>query len=89
VPYLEPVVWKDGWPVIGNDGIDVSKDGTPYRKPNVGKAYPAATLTSNDTFTGAVLDKMWQWNHNADAAAWSLFDRPDGCDSAPRARPAT
>ena len=76
VPYLEPVVWKDGWPVIGNDGIDVSKDGTPYRKPNVGKAYPAATLTSNDTFTGAVLDKMWQWNHNADAAAWSLFDRP-------------
>ncbi len=76
VPYLEPVVWRDGWPVIGNDGVDVSKDGKAYPKPNVGQAYPAATLTANETFTGASLGKMWEWNHNADPTAWSLFERP-------------
>lgn len=43
IPYLEPVVWKDGWPVLGNNGIDVSKGGKSYKKPNVGKEYPKHT----------------------------------------------
>lgn len=43
IPYLEPVVWKDGWPILGNNGIDVSKGGKSYKKPNVGKEYPKHT----------------------------------------------
>ena len=34
-PCLEPVKWVDGWPVIGNSGVDVSKNGAAYKKPDV------------------------------------------------------
>ena len=44
IPYLEPVAWKDGWPILGNNGIDVSKGGKSYKKPNVGKEYPKTYL---------------------------------------------
>ena len=76
VPYLEPVKWQDGWPVIGNNGVDVSKDGKPYRKPNVGDGTPVSSLTTNDTFTGYGLGLQWEWNHNPDPTAWSIFERP-------------
>lgn len=76
IPYLEPVKWVDGWPVIGNDGIDVSKDGKAYPKPNVGKTYPASCIASNDPFASPVLGKQWQWNHNCVESAWSLAERP-------------
>ena len=76
IPYLEPVEWVDGWPVIGRDGIDVSQGGASYKKPDVGQAYPVTYLPTNDTFTEPSLGLQWQWNHNADRASWSLFERP-------------
>lgn len=78
VPYLEPVTWTDGWPVIGNDGTDVSKGTVAYRKPDVGQAYPITYLPTNDTFTSLSLGMQWQWNHNPDNTAWSLIENP-GC----------
>ena len=78
-PYLEPVTWDtDGWPVIGNAGTDVSKNGATYPKPNVGPAFPRTALPTNDTFTALELGLQWQWNHQPDDNAWSLTDRP-GC----------
>lgn len=76
VPYLEPVTWEDGWPVIGNKGIDVSRSGKSYRKPDVGQSYPRIYLPTNDTFNGAQLGLQWGWNHNPDASAYSLRERP-------------
>lgn len=76
IPYLEPVTWTDGWPVIGNSGTDVSKSGAAYRKPDVGQAYPRTVLPTNDTFTSLELGKQWQWNHQPDNTAWSLADNP-------------
>ena len=76
IPYLEPVTWTDGWPVIGNDGIDVSKGGAAYPKPNVGSAYPRTTHPTNDTFTQLSLGLQWQWNHQPDNDAWSLTENP-------------
>lgn len=76
VPYLEPVVWKDGWPIIGNNGVDVSKNSKPYRKPNVGSTYPRTYLPSTDSFTSLHLGKQWGWNHNHDDSKWSLLERP-------------
>lgn len=74
IPYLEPVVWQDGWPVLGNAGTDVSATGRGYRKPDVGMAWPRTYLPTNDTFTSTTLGMQWQWNHNPDPAAWSLND---------------
>ena len=76
IPYLEPVVWKDGWPVIGNDGIDVSKDAKPYRKPDVGAEHPQTYLPTNDPFAAPTLGMQWEWNHNPLNSAWSLTERP-------------
>ena len=75
IPYLEPVVWKDGWPIIGNNGIDVSKDGAAYPKPNVGADHPKTYIETNDPFVAPRLGKQWAWNHNPDNAAWSLQAR--------------
>lgn len=77
IPYLEPVKWEDGWPVIGNDGLDVTTGGKAYAKPDVGEtSYPAACLPTNDTFTDTSLGLQWQWNHNPKTEAWSLIERP-------------
>lgn len=76
IPYLEPVKWVDGWPILGNNGIDVTKDGKAYPKPNVGKDYPVTHIDSNDPFVSPVLGKQWQWNHNWVEDAWSLTERP-------------
>ena len=76
IPYLEPVVWEDGWPVIGNNGIDVSKDAKPYRKPNVGAKHTVVYMDTNDPFVSPVLGKQWAWNHNPVNSAWSLQANP-------------
>ncbi len=74
VPYLEPVKWVDGWPVVGKNGIDVSKNGVAYAKPNVGQTYARTYLPTNDTFTDPKLGMQWEWNHNPDNGAWSLME---------------
>lgn len=81
VPYLEPVTWQDGWPIIGKKGKDVSRmtsstgyTPTYYAKPNVGAHHSRTYLPTNDTFTDLTLGMQWSWNHNPDNSAWSLLE---------------
>ena len=71
MPNLQPVVWEDGWPVVGNKGVPY----TMYNKPNVGAGYPRAALPTNDNFRTYPLGMQWEWNHNPNDGAWSLFER--------------
>jgi beta-xylosidase len=71
-PSLQPVTWLDGWPMVGVDGKGVVK----YKKPNVGKSYPATVLPTSDEFESKILGMQWGWNHNPDSTKWSLTDRP-------------
>lgn len=88
-PFLQPVNWIDGWPIVGSDGHGVIT----YKKPNVGTKYPVATLPTSDQFDHNEFGKQWGWNHNPDAAKWSLIERPGYlrlktvrvCDSLPKA----
>ncbi len=69
IPYLVPVTWKDGWPVLGDNGkvpetLDIPTDGT-----DVGG------IVASDEFSGDALGPAWQWNHNPDARLWSLVSR--------------
>ena len=75
-PYLEPVTWKDGWPIIGKKGAEVSKGAKLWEKPNVGATYPITYLPTNDTFTDLTLGLQWGWNHNPVNTAWSLLEKP-------------
>jgi len=71
-PSLQPVTWKDGWPMVGVDGKAV----VTYKKPDVGREYSATTLPTSDEFDGATLGMQWGWNHNPDPTKWSLTERP-------------
>lgn len=71
-PSLQPVTWQDGWPVAGVAGHAV----VTYKKPNVGKVYPASALPTSDEFNNPALGMQWSWNHNPDTTQWSLTARP-------------
>jgi beta-xylosidase len=71
-PSLQPVNWKDGWPMVGVDGKAVIT----YRKPDVGKEYPATSLPVSDEFCEGELGMQWGWNHNPEPGKWSLTENP-------------
>src|SRR5690606_33801963 len=66
IAHLQPVVWKDGWPLMGedknNDGI-----GEPvmqWKKPKVGKQFPVRVPQTSDEFNEKQLGFQWQWHAN-------------------------
>jgi len=74
IPYLVPVKWVDGWPVLGVDGKAPDTLNLP---PNKG---PIPGIVASDEFERKPGDRplplVWQWNHNPDNRFWSLSQRP-------------
>ena len=71
MPNLQPVKWQDGWPIVGNNGVPYAT----YTKPAVGASYPRTGMPTNDNFRSYPLGQQWEWNHNPNNGAWSLFER--------------
>ncbi len=73
IPYLVPVRWEDGWPVLGVDGKTPETLNLP-----VGRGLIPGIVAS-DEFTRKKgerpLPLVWQWNHNPDNNLWSLTQR--------------
>jgi beta-xylosidase len=73
IPYLVPVKWEDGWPVLGVAG-KVPED---LNLPAQTGLIPG--IVDSDDFTRKKDDRplplVWQWNHNPDNKHWSLTDR--------------
>jgi beta-xylosidase len=67
IVHLQPVVWKNDFPVIGNEGEPVLK----FRKPNVGKTFPIQTPQDSDEFNENKLGLQWQWHANSNAT-WAF-----------------
>ena len=64
--HLQPMKWINDWPVIGIDK-DADGKGEPvlvYKKPNVGKTYPANTPADSDEFNDSKMGLQWQWQAN-------------------------
>jgi len=73
IPYLVPVKWEDGWPVLGVNGkVPETLDLPPNKSLIPG-------IVASDEFTRkkgeAPLPLVWQWNHNSDNKLWSLSAR--------------
>jgi len=64
--HLEPMQWKNDWPVIGvdKDGDGKGEPVMVYRKPNVGKTYPEQHPPTSDEFNTDTLGLQWQWHAN-------------------------
>jgi beta-xylosidase len=73
IPYLVPMKWEDGWPVLGVNGkvteaLDLSANKS---------LIPG--IVASDEFSRKnserLLPLVWQWNHNANDKHWSLNER--------------
>ncbi len=73
IPYLVPVKWEDGWPVLGTDGKVPEVVDLPASKGLI------PGIVASDEFNRKkkepALPLVWQWNHNPDNKLWSLTDR--------------
>jgi len=73
IPYLVPVKWEDGWPVLGVDGKVPETLNLPPSKGLI------PGIVESDEFTrkkgDRILPLAWQWNHNPDNKLWSLNER--------------
>ncbi|HEY4327495.1 MAG TPA: glycoside hydrolase 43 family protein [Mucilaginibacter sp.] len=79
VLHLQPMRWKNNWPVIGvdSDGDGKGEPVATYRKPNVGKIYPIETPAETDEFNGNKLGLQWQWMANP-VATWYYLNPGKG-----------
>jgi len=76
--HLQPVTWKDGWPLIG---VDINNDGigepvSEWKKPNVGQIYPISVPQTSDDFIANKLGFQWQWHGNPRKEWYSLTESP-------------
>jgi beta-xylosidase len=74
IPYLVPVKWEDGWPVIGVDGkVPETLDLPDNSKGIYG-------IVASDEFERKEGDPKlpleWQWNHNPDNKNWEILGNP-------------
>lgn len=73
IPYIVPMKWEDGWPVIGVDGKVPETLDLPANKSLI------PGIVSSDEFNRKkgepALPLVWQWNHNPDNSLWSVTER--------------
>ncbi len=75
VVHLNPMQWKNGWPVIGsdNDGDGIGEPVAVYKKPNIGKTFPIITPSESDDFSELRIGLQWQWHANP-KNTWSFIN---------------
>jgi beta-xylosidase len=73
IPYLVPVKWVDGWPVLGINGKVTDTLDLPTSKGLI------PGIVASDDFARKkgerALPLVWQWNHNPDNSLWSVTAR--------------
>jgi len=70
IPYLIPVRWQDGWPIVGVNGQVPDDLGFTVEDRGM------QGVVDSDEFSSGALKNVWQWNHNPDNTGWSLSQRP-------------
>ncbi len=77
IPYLVPVTWEDGWPVLGVEGKAPMTLDIPDLRP---EPSGISRITASDEFDRMPGDRplplAWQWNHQPDDRFWSLRRSP-------------
>jgi len=84
IVHLQPMQWRDGWPLIGQSGIkpgvgnpvDVWPAPAGYHAPPGARDDVLPGPVTSDEFSEAALGLQWQWIANPDPAWTSLAARP-------------
>jgi beta-xylosidase len=74
IVHLQPVVWRDGWPLMGRN-----QNGEPvmcFQKPRVAGGPPVAIPKTSDEFDSDKLGLQWQWHANHQDHWHSLTANP-------------
>jgi beta-xylosidase len=76
--HLEPVQWRNDWPIIGaaSDGQSTGQPVPSGPIPGQPDAVSSQRPQTSDDFGSPRLAPQWEWNHNPDDAHWSLTARP-------------
>lgn len=73
IPYIVPMKWENGWPVIGVDSKVPETLDLPANKSLI------PGIVNSDEFDRKkgepALPLVWQWNHNPDNSLWSVTMR--------------
>lgn len=73
IPFIVPMKWENGWPVIGVNGKLPESLDLPVRKGLI------PGIVASDEFKQKkrehALPLVWQWNHNPDNKLWSVTQR--------------
>jgi beta-xylosidase len=77
VVHLQPMTWKNDWPVIGRDvyGKGCGEPVLEFSKPVSGKNIPPTAPQSADDFSSKTLGLQWQWNANPKESWYSLSSK--------------
>ncbi len=91
-PFMVPMRWEDGWPVLGKEGEEGVAPDTldlPQGRGGMGNLIASDDFDRPDElleklsaprgehdYVREAFPLVWQWNHNPDNRFWSLTDRP-------------
>ncbi|MBO4658268.1 MAG: glycoside hydrolase 43 family protein [Prevotella sp.] len=66
VVHLQPVTWRDNWPVMGvdNDGDYCGEPVSTYRKPKAKVGWKTVNPVESDEFSTPTTGLQWQWQAN-------------------------
>lgn len=79
VVHLQPMQWKNDWPIIGldKDGDGKGEPVMQYKKPLTPLKYPISTPVEGDEFNDSEINLAWQWHANPQAI-WSFPNITNG-----------
>lgn len=78
ITHLQPVKWKDGWPIIGieNNKNGIGEPVEIYKKPDCNININPHEPPTSDNFSKKSLSLQWQWLANSEERFYSLCDNP-------------
>ena len=79
ITHMQPVVWKNDWPIIGKDveGIGCGEPQHVYPNPDCySTPVEPCFLKASDDFSSSLLGLQWQWLANSKKEFYSLTERP-------------
>lgn len=76
VVHLNPVVWQDGWPLMGEAGPEGRRQPVSRHAKPAGPARKISAPSTSDDFDGSRLSPAFQWHANHERDWFSLDARP-------------